>query len=618
MAIDEAVEIILEATIENINSASNPAVSETIQSTAVNYVYVRATGSAPGTTSELFKVIEDTTTKSRLETMLNAASGDSLKTLIETTLLSFTTSNKAFLTAGNELTTIVSDTVAMRSIVITSDGGKPTATLVENSDFSNEKFKKNEIVFQCNDFSALTCSGNLLLSTVLKESFTEPHLGPTQDSTDDEKEANACGYKSEDGVSDDTVDPCSISMDTNVECVELIGEFTKVGILDITESSGCTISFKADVGDCHSNRDQFLRLAWYDPTTQCFKLDGISSNNGNNGDPEATTMTSATTVTTRAYHLTTYSYTNKIPASFSEARFRIIWTFVIAFNVIFDILLFVSLVMCIIYFKKDFPDKQDTMDINDDDDGEQIEIENLQIEKQSSKKKGQDDGEDSDESALTRKEKKQSSHNDQTTTATLSSKKKGNRQAIIVTYLLMFLYKNPLVNPIIARHPHVDRFSRGLIHYTLFFIWFNIEPAFLHPDGLNSFWLTHFFISYPIIWIFSRIWTEVLYLLMQRRWFILEIILCVIVAIISIGTQVSMYFIIEALEWQRFKQLWWAAPDIMVLEFIIWELFINIFNVLFSRKLVTDRNAFGGEESGGRKFLSRWTNQIIYAYLDSY
>ena len=73
--------------------------------------------------------------------------------------------------------------------------------------------------------------------------------------------------------------------------------------LEITWDSNCEIKFEADIEDCNNNRDEFLRLAYYNKDTNCFSFNGVSNNNGNMGRPIAT-------------HLTPYYYVDYIPDDF--------------------------------------------------------------------------------------------------------------------------------------------------------------------------------------------------------------------------------------------------------------------------------------------------------------
>ena len=77
----------------------------------------------------------------------------------------------------------------------------------------------------------------------------------------------------------------------------------------------------------------------------------------------------------------------------------------------------------------------------------------------------------------------------------------------------------------------------------------------------------------------------------------MTIIFGVLAGILNIVLQAAMYFVVESLEWQRFKQLWWIGPLTFIFEWCFWELFINVPHVIVSRKLVKNQDAFGGPDS---------------------
>ncbi len=351
-------------------------------------------------------------------------------------------------------------------------------------------------------------------------------------------------------------------MDTDIECVTLLGDFVSIEALKIGEDANCDVVFTADIGNCHSNRDEFLRLFWYDASTQCFSQTGIENNVGSVGSGRAGILerTPATTATTtasrnlamiRTNHLTPYQYVDFQPANFSEAKFRIIWTFVIIFNVVLDILLFLSFLMCLIRWKKDYP-KDDDIDIDDDGDGDEIKIDQIEVNAGGQSEYG--DGDDSDESKMTKAKSKNKSKADGTSVVSSTRAiKVGSKRAWCTLYWLGFFLKNPLINPVIARHPRVPRFSRGLIHYTAPYLWVILAAAFLHVPDLQNHWFVSFPVSMPIIIIFNWIYTELCYIIHNKNIFILMIIVEVLHLLVCIGAQIGMYFIVEGLVWQQFK-----------------------------------------------------------------
>jgi len=83
-----------------------------------------------------------------------------------------------------------------------------------------------------------------------------------------------------------------------------------------------------------------LRLAYYDIQTDCFYLDGIEKNNGTMGESYAT-------------HLTPFYYVDYTYDDYNETWFKVIWGFLIALHILFDILIFFSLVSCIFCHRKE-------------------------------------------------------------------------------------------------------------------------------------------------------------------------------------------------------------------------------------------------------------------------
>jgi len=73
-----------------------------------------------------------------------------------------------------------------------------------------------------------------------------------------------------------------------------------------------------------------------------------------------------------------------MPANFSQAKFEVIWGFIIAFHIIFDILLFFSLLACILRTRWDYA-KKDMYNIEasegENEDANRIDIFAVQIDK---------------------------------------------------------------------------------------------------------------------------------------------------------------------------------------------------------------------------------------------
>ena len=76
-----------------------------------------------------------------------------------------------------------------------------------------------------------------------------------------------------------------MEMDTEVQCIVLNGANLIINTIKLNNDTGCKLNFEASVENCNSNWDEFLRLAWYDESTDCFSFEGISYNNGKMGFP---------------------------------------------------------------------------------------------------------------------------------------------------------------------------------------------------------------------------------------------------------------------------------------------------------------------------------------------
>ena len=130
-------------------------------------------------------------------------------------------------------------------------------------------------------------------------------------------------------------------MEAEVQCIVLNGASLNIKTIEIDSDTGCELQFEANIDECNSNRNEFLKLVWYNTETKCFSFKGVSKNDGTMGEPVTT-------------HLTPYYYVDYIPDDFSQAKFRVIWGFLIALHILFDILIFLSLVACCFRHKSDF------------------------------------------------------------------------------------------------------------------------------------------------------------------------------------------------------------------------------------------------------------------------
>ena len=157
-------------------------------------------------------------------------------------------------------------------IIDSDDEGDPRAKL---SRIGSGTYEGNEVTMSCKNFDLDECNGQLAFSTLLS-TFDDPH------------DNDECGYD-KDGFAQ-TVTPCAEEIDADLECVELKGEFITIRPIEVTANTGCTFKFVSDIGDCHSNRDEFLRLMWYDEKTSCFSFDGISDNTGNVDNPRSSIL----------------------------------------------------------------------------------------------------------------------------------------------------------------------------------------------------------------------------------------------------------------------------------------------------------------------------------------
>ena len=207
-----------------------------------------STGEDPSEEPTLFTSISDDQAKTWLEAIIEKQ--DSIEPdvfdLAESTLLVEINTNKAWATPGVIVDTVFG-TEHLRYVPIESDSsGNPSATLEE---VSEGEYEGNEINMKCTVADPFECSGQVILSTVLS-------------TFDDSHDNDQCNYE-KDGFSQ-KVTPCAEEMDTNVECVEMLGSFISIKPLKVDVDTGCLFQFDCDISDCHSNRDEFLRLMWFD------------------------------------------------------------------------------------------------------------------------------------------------------------------------------------------------------------------------------------------------------------------------------------------------------------------------------------------------------------------
>jgi len=193
----------------------------------------------------------------------------------------------------------------------------------------------------------------------------------------------------------------------------------------------------------------------------------------------------------------------------------------------------------------------------------------------------------------------------------------------IVKYFIAFILKHPLLNPIIARHERVNRFSRGLIHYTGLSAMLLIIVCWLNGvQWADTRWRSALFCLF-INFIFGRIWNFVMYNLhAQDTIRLLWIVVTVFNFLLFVGCWIFIHFAASWLEWSAFKNIWWLAPMSLVVEFL-WEVIIDIPHVLIADHLNRDRRNCtkwrGKDTPERRKLIERCVaNNIILTYLAGY
>ena len=103
---------------------------------------------------------------------------------------------------------------------------------------------------------------------------------------------------------------CSYEMDVDLECTQFLGEYFEIKTIDVNESVGCNVELKSNVDQCHPNRDQFLKLAYFDPLYECYSLNGIENNVVNTIDSNAVSFIS--------HHMSSFVYVDYIPITYQE------------------------------------------------------------------------------------------------------------------------------------------------------------------------------------------------------------------------------------------------------------------------------------------------------------
>jgi hypothetical protein len=167
-------------------------------------------------------------------------------------------------------------------------------------------------------------------------------------------------------------------------------------------------------------------------------------------------------------HFSSFFYADRVDLNYNEAQFRTIWIMIILFNIIMDLLLFVSFIMCLIKSKSDFGKRdQYDMDVDDfNDDGEDIVIDKVEVQKgtlsdhnsegHDGEGVGVDDGEEFEASSMTEKKGKSKSGSrsqaGKSKATTVRQMTLANRNSCCKNYWILFFLKSPMLNPIFAKH----------------------------------------------------------------------------------------------------------------------------------------------------------------------
>jgi len=289
-------------------------------------------------------------------------------------------------------------------------------------------------------------------------------------------------------------------------------------------------------------------------------------------------------------HLSYFIWSNKEIPEDDSSKFAAIWILIILFNILMGVLLFVSFVACLIKYNADYAwsNKYNVNEDYDDDDVKSIHVGVVNVNNNIAAANDDDNSDNgSDASYITKAKSKRGAKSragassEVTVIRTLN---RSSKQPCILKYLISFFIKHPLLNPIIAKHERVNRFSRGLIHYTGLSAMLLIIVCWLNGiQWVNSRWRSAIFCLF-VNFAFGRIWNFVMYNLhawdtkgLRNFW----IIITILNFIIFIGVWIFIHFAASWLEWTAFKNIWWLAPMSLLVEFI-WEVVIDIPHVLLA------------------------------------
>jgi len=216
-------------------------------------------------------------------------------------------------------------------------------------------------------------------------------------------------------------------------------------------------------------------------------------------------------------HLSYFIWSNKEIPEDDSSKFAAIWILIILFNILMGVLLFVSFVACLIKYNADYA-RSNKYNINedyDDDDVKSIHVGVVNVNNNIAAANDDDNSDNgSDASYITKAKSKRGAKSragassEVTVIRTLN---RSSKQPCILKYLISFFIKHPLLNPIIAKHERVNRFSRGLIHYTGLSAMLLIIVCWLNGiQWVNSRWRSAIFCLF-VNFAFGRIWNFVMY-----------------------------------------------------------------------------------------------------------